>query len=99
MHICRIVQLLPLGTVDDLMHHCTQLSASCNSASGHPWRLRVIVLTILQTGMKYLYKANAYKLHNKSENLEIIQDKYMAAASLPSMPARCLSNLQEDLKV
>ena len=43
--------------------------------------------------------ANAYKLHIKSENLEIIQDEYMAAANLPSMPARCLSNLPEYLKV
>ena len=42
--------------------------------------------------------ANAYKLYIKSENLEIIQDKYMATASLPSMRAQCLSNLPEDLE-
>ena len=55
MPVCSIVELLPLGTVDDLMHYCTQPSASCNSASGRPRHLGVIVLTILQTGMKYLY--------------------------------------------
>ena len=50
MPVCSIVKLLPLGTVDDLMHYCTWPSASCNSASGRPWHLGVIVLTILQTG-------------------------------------------------
>ena len=40
-------------TVDDLMHFCTQPSASCHSASGCPQHLWVIVLTILQTDMKY----------------------------------------------
>ena len=47
MPVCSIVKLLPLGTVDDLMS-----SASCNSASGRPRHLGVIVLTILQMGMK-----------------------------------------------
>ena len=34
------------------LHYCTRPSASCNSASGRPRHLGVIVLTILQTGMK-----------------------------------------------
>ena len=34
-------KLLPRGAMDDLMHYCT--SASCNSASGRPRHLRVIV--------------------------------------------------------
>ena len=55
MPVCSIVKLLPLGTVDDLMHYCIRPSASGNSASGGPRHLRVIVLTILQTGMKKLY--------------------------------------------
>ena len=50
-----IIKLLPLGTVDDLMHFCTRPSALCNSASGLPRHLGVIVLTMLQTGMKKLY--------------------------------------------
>ena len=33
---CSIVKLLPLGTVDDLMHYCTRPKARCNNASGHP---------------------------------------------------------------
>ena len=52
MSVCSIVKQLPLGTIDDLMHYCTWPSALCNSASGHPRHPRVIVLTILQTGMK-----------------------------------------------
>ena len=44
-----------LGTVDDLMHYCTRPSASCTSASDRPRHLGVIVLTILQAGMKYLF--------------------------------------------
>ena len=52
MPVCSIVKLLPLGAVDDLMHYCTQPKALCNSASGRPWHLGAIVLTILQTGMK-----------------------------------------------
>ena len=53
MPVCSIVKLLPLGTVDDLVHYCTWFpSAKCNSASGRPRHLGVIVLTILQTGMK-----------------------------------------------
>ena len=47
-----IVKLLPLGTVDDLVHYSTQPAASCNSASGSPRHLGVIVSTIQQTGMK-----------------------------------------------
>ena len=47
-----VVKLLPLGTVNDLMHYCTPPSALCNSASGRPRHLGVIVLNILQTGMK-----------------------------------------------
>ena len=43
MPVCSIVKLLPLGTVDNLMHYCTQPSASCNSASGRPRHLGVIV--------------------------------------------------------
>ena len=39
MPICSIVNLLPLGTVDDLMHYCTRPSASCNSVSGRPRHL------------------------------------------------------------
>ena len=35
-------KLLPLGTVDDLMHYCTRPSALCNSASGRPWHLFVV---------------------------------------------------------
>ena len=31
-------KLLLRGAVDDLMHYCTRPSASCNSASGRPWR-------------------------------------------------------------
>ena len=52
MPVCSIVKLLPLGTVDDLMHYCTRPSASCNSASCRPRHLGVIVLTILHTGIK-----------------------------------------------
>ena len=51
MHVCSIVKLLPLGTVDDLVHYCTRPMTSCNSASGRPRHLGVIVLTILQTGI------------------------------------------------
>ena len=43
MPVCSIVKPLPLGTVDDLMHYCTRPSAACNSASGRPRHLRVIV--------------------------------------------------------
>ena len=39
MPVCSIVKLLPLSTVDDLMHYCTR-PASCNSASGRPWHLQ-----------------------------------------------------------
>ena len=58
MPVCRIVKLLPLCNVDDLMDYCTRPSASFNSASGCPQQLRVIVLTILQRGMKKLYNMN-----------------------------------------
>ena len=51
MSVCSIVKLLPLSTVDDLMTP----KASCNSASDRPQHLGVIVLTILQTSMKWLY--------------------------------------------
>ena len=52
-HACfSIVKLLPLGTVDELMHYCTWPSASCNSASGPARHLEEIVLTILQKDMK-----------------------------------------------
>ena len=60
MPICTVVKQLPLGTVDDLLHYCTQPSASCNSASGRPRHLGVIVLTKPQTGMKTLYTRNQY---------------------------------------
>ena len=43
MPVCSIVKLLPLSAVDDLMHFCTRPSASCNSASGRPRHLGVIV--------------------------------------------------------
>ena len=46
MPVCSIVRVLPLGTVEELMHYYTPPSASCNSASGRPGHLRVIVLTI-----------------------------------------------------
>ena len=36
-------KLLPRGTVDDLMHHCTRPKAECNSASGRPRYRGVIV--------------------------------------------------------
>ena len=49
--VCRIVKLLPLGAGEDLMHYCTRQNL-CNSASGRARLLRVITLTILQTGMK-----------------------------------------------
>ena len=52
MPVCSIVKLLPLGTVDNLMYYYTRPSAFCNSASGRPRHFGVIVLTILQTGMK-----------------------------------------------
>ena len=52
MPVCSIVQLLPKGAVDDLMHFCTRPKAKCNSASGRPRYRGVIVWTILQTGMK-----------------------------------------------
>ena len=52
MPVCSIVKLFTLGTVDDLTHYSTRPSASCNSASGRPRHLGVIVLTILQTGIK-----------------------------------------------
>ena len=54
MPVCSIVKLLPLGTVDDLMHYCTRPLASCNSALGRLRHLGAIVWTILhvQTGMK-----------------------------------------------
>ena len=45
MPVCSIVKLLPLGTVDDLMHYCTRPSALGNSASGRPRHLGVIVWT------------------------------------------------------
>ena len=44
MPVCIIDKLLHLGTMDDLMHYCTLPSASCNSASGRPPHLRVIVI-------------------------------------------------------
>ena len=50
--VSSIVKLFPLGTVDDLMHHCTRPSTLCDSASGRPRHLGVMVLTIQQTGMK-----------------------------------------------
>ena len=43
MPVCSIAKLLPLRTVEDLMHYCTLPLASSNSASGRPWHLRVIV--------------------------------------------------------
>ena len=49
MPVCSIVKLLPLDTMDDLMHFCTRPKAWCNSASGHPGHLGVIVWTLLQT--------------------------------------------------
>ena len=45
MSVCTIVKLLPLGTMDDLIHYYTWPSASCNSASGRPRHLGLIVLT------------------------------------------------------
>ena len=60
MPVCTIVKVLPLGTVDDLMHSCTRLSASCNSPSGRPRHLGVIVLTILQTDLKQMYTSQNY---------------------------------------
>ena len=45
MPVCSIVKLLPLGTVDDLIHYYTRPSASCNSASGRPRNLGLIVLS------------------------------------------------------
>ena len=53
--VCSIVKLLSLGTVDDLMHYCKRPKSECNSASGRPRHLGVIVSTILQTCMKLLY--------------------------------------------
>ena len=55
MPVCSIVRLLPIGAIDDLMQYFTRPTALCNSASGRPQHRGVIVLTILQTGMKYLY--------------------------------------------
>ena len=55
MPVCSIVRLLPIGAMDDLMQYFTLPTALCNSASGGPPHRGVIVLTILQTGMKYLY--------------------------------------------
>ena len=37
------------------MHYYTRPSASCNSASGRPRHLWLIVLTVLQTDMKLLF--------------------------------------------
>ena len=54
MPVCSIVKLLPLDTMGDLMHHCTRLNASCNSQSGRPQHLEVLVLTMRQTGMNTL---------------------------------------------
>ena len=59
-HAClQNSQTVTFGTVGDLMQfnlvYCTRPKSSCNSASGRPWHLGVIVLTILQTGMKKLY--------------------------------------------
>ena len=50
----------------------------------------------------YLIKANAYKLHNKSENLEIILDTYMAMphcqACRPGVSVICQRTLRPDGK-
>ena len=62
MHVYTVVKLFPLGTVDDQMHNCTRPLALCNSASGRQPHLRVIVLTILQTGMKITVY---YKLYSE----------------------------------
>ena len=67
MALSSIVKLLPLGTVDDLMNYCTQPSASCNSASGRPPHLGLIVLTILKTGMKLLYNITPFKKMDKPQ--------------------------------
>ena len=58
MPVCSIVKLLPLGTVDDLMHYCTRPSASCNSASGRPWHLGVIVYSYFMPVCSIVYKYN-----------------------------------------
>ena len=60
--------LFVVYTMDDLMHYCTQPLASYNSASGRPQHLTVIVLTILHTGMKYLYIVILACTLDKNEN-------------------------------
>ena len=70
MPVCSIVKLLPLGTLDDLMHFCTRPSASFNSAPGRPRHLGVIVLTMLQTGMK---------VYNSFPNITLRQTLFRAA--------------------
>ena len=68
MPVSSIVELLPLGTVDDLMQYCTRFSASCNRASGRPRHLRVysyfvtgcwIVKTIVDDLMLYCTRPKA----------------------------------------
>ena len=81
MPVCSIVKLLPLGTVDDLMHYCTRPSVSCNSASGRPQPLGVIIWTILQTGMKKLYNMCSTK-----KLKQYFQRKAMSPPPPPPLP-------------
>ena len=77
MPVCSIVKLLPLSPMDDLMHYRTRPSASCNSASGRPRHLRVIVLTILQTGMKKQYNIGRYAFLYKSNAIyQCVQEQF-----------------------
>ena len=75
MPVGRLVKLLPLGTVDDLMHNCIRPSASCSSSSGRPWHLGVIVLTILHTGKKRL-QSSLLNLINVTGPQRLIEVKH-----------------------
>ena len=85
MPVCSTVNLLPLGTIDDLMHYCTRPSALGNSASGRPRHLGVIVWTILQTCMKYLYYITRERSGSVVECLT--RDRRVAGSSLTGVTA------------
>ena len=70
MSVCSIVKLFPLGTVDDLIHYYNRPSASCNSASGRPQHPVILLLTILQAGMK-LYNTAIDNVQN-FQNPELV---------------------------
>ena len=67
MPVCRIVKLLPLGTVIDLMHYCKWPLASCNSASMDQYIMLTECIKI--NSMSQLVLFDYWIFHNRSSKI------------------------------